>query len=347
MWLRNVWQVAGFATEVDDGILSRRLLNQPLIFYRDGAGTIVAMQDRCPHRLVPLSLGRRTDEGVIECGYHGMRFGSDGACVFAPGQAAPGAVKVRTFPVLERYRLIWIWLGDPELADPALVPDIYWFDHPDWTTAFGYHHFSADYRLVTDNLLDLSHETYVHQRTIGQGAIAESEPKVDVDPGGTVRAKREMLNIDPPPFFQLFMDYAGKIDRTQLAFYAPPGINMTEYTGKRVEGDQTIFLNRVMHLLTPETEHSTHYFWGQARNYRTEDLELSETIAEATSRTFDEDKDMLEMQQRVLIEENATVPAAAIRFDIAPVQAQRMLARLVEQEARDPRFVPPLVHIAD
>jgi vanillate O-demethylase monooxygenase subunit len=346
MWLKNVWQVAGFAQEVGEGLLARRLLNQAIVFYRDAAGAVVAMNDRCPHRMVPLSLGRRTEEGTIECGYHGLRFDSTGGCVFAPGQAAPRGIKVGTYPVVERHKLLWIWLGDAELADPALVPDIYWFDDPKWTVATGYHHFSADYRLLTDNLLDLSHETYVHQRTIGQGAIAESEPSV-VARDGAVRALRSMLNIDPPPFFQLFMDYKGRIDRTQLAFFTPPGINMTEYTGKRVEGDQRIFLNRVMHLLTPETEHSTHYFWGQARNYRIDDQELSDTIAEATARTFDEDKEMLEMQQQVLIEQNATVPQAAIRFDIAPVQGQRMLAALVEKERQDPAFVSPPVHIAD
>lgn len=345
MWLKNIWQVAGFANEVDDGLLARRLLNQAIVFYRDGEGSVVAMEDRCPHRLVPLSLGRRV-EGVIECGYHGMRFNSQGTCVFAPGQAAPKSVKVKTFPIVERYNLIWIWMGEAALADESLVPDIYWFDHPEWTVATGYHHFKAGYQLLTDNLLDLSHETYVHQKTIGQGAIAESAPTVAVA-HGAVRAAREMLNIDSPPFFQMFMDYKGKIDRTQLAFYAPPGINMTEYSGKRVEGDQTVFLNRVMHLLTPETEHSTHYFWGQARNYRIDDKELSKTIAEATAHTFDEDREMLERQQQALIEYNATIPAAAIRFDIAPVQGQRLLAALVEKERLDPSFVTQPVKIAD
>lgn len=347
MWLKNAWQVAAFADELGEKLLPRRLLNQSVVLYRTEAGEAVAMEDRCPHRLVPLSLGRRVDGDAIECGYHGMRFDQTGQCTFAPGQRAPKAVKVRTFPAIEKYNLIWIWLGDPDLAKANLVPDIYWFDDPAWTVARGYHHFAADYRLVTDNLLDLSHETYVHQKTIGHHAIVDSEPEVSIDTDGAVRAKREMLNIEPPPFFQLFMDYQGRIDRSQVAFYMPPGINMTEYSGKRVEGDQTVFLNRVMHILTPETEHSTHYFWGQARNYRLDDTQLSDTIAEATARTFDEDREMLELQQQRIIEENATVPQAAIRFDKAPVQGQRMLEKLVENEKSDPTFVFKPVQIAE
>ena len=176
MWLKNVWYVAGFSSELTTDLLARKLLDQALVFFRDASGKAVAVQDRCAHRLVPLSLGRRTDEGTIECGYHGMQFDGAGSCVFAPGQAAPRSVKVKvkvkTWPVAEKHNLLWIWIGDDDRADPALIPDIWWFDHPEWTVASGYHHFHADYRLITDNLLDLSHETYVHQRTIGQGAIA-------------------------------------------------------------------------------------------------------------------------------------------------------------------------------
>ena len=262
-------------------------------------------------------------------------------------KATAGSIKVRTFPVLLRHALVWIWMGDAALADEALVPDIYWYDHPEWVVATGYHHFHASYRLVTDNLLDLSHETYVHQHTIGQGAIAESEPTVLVSDDGAIRAFREMKDIDPPPFFQLFMEYQGRIDRTQKAFFAPPGINMTEYTGKRVEGDQTVFLNRAMHLLTPETDTSTHYFWGQSRNYRLDDTALSEQIADATLRTFDEDRAMLEVQQKVISEESATVPQAGIRFDIAPVKGQRLLSGLIEKERLDPTFALKPARIAD
>lgn len=347
MWLKNIWYVAGFAGDVGENLVARRFLGQHVLLYRTDAGKAVAMEDRCPHRLVPLSLGRRVDGEAIECGYHGMRFNAAGRCTFAPGQAAPGAVRVRIFPLAERHRLLWIWLGAPDLADESMIPDMHWFDDPAWTVVEGYSHFDAGYRLITDNLLDLSHEAYVHQKTIGNGALAEADVDVSIDGNQAVRAYREMHDIPPPPFFAKFMNYSGRIDRGQLAFYMPPGIHMTEYFGRRVEGDGTKFLNRVMHLVTPETERTSHYFWAQTRNYRLDDAELSRSIREATLRTFDEDRDMLRHQQERLIEEGATVPAAAIRFDAAPVQAQRILARLIEEEEKDPTFVFSPAKIAD
>ena len=107
--------------------------------------------------------------------YHGLTYGPDGKCVLIPGQdRIPVKAVVKTYPVVERYKLVWIWMGDPEKADPALVPDVHWMDSPGWVAAEGYHHVAANYKLLNDNLLDLSHETYVHGKTIGHDSVAES-----------------------------------------------------------------------------------------------------------------------------------------------------------------------------
>lgn len=348
MWLRNCWQVAGFSKEIGRSLLARRLLNEPVVFFRTENGAVVALEDRCPHRYVPLSIGELQGDR-IRCGYHGMEFDPSGQCVKVPGQSvAPKAACAKTYPVVERHDLVWIWLGEAELADPALVPDIHWFADPNWAVSDGYHRIEADYRLVTDNLLDLSHETYVHKETIGNGAVADSPVHVTVEHEYLVRAHREMLDIDPPPFFARMMGYEGKIDRLQTAVYMPPGINMTIASVLPAGGDRDkAYTGRAMHLLTPETEHSTHYFWGFVRNYRLEDSEMTDFIREALRHTFDQDKVLLELQSKALRElPEARVPGVAIRVDGAPIQARRLLGALIEKERAESRVVAPPVPLA-
>src|SRR5579862_5215237 len=157
MFLRNCWYVAARDSELDDRrLVARRILGEPMLFFRTADGTIAAFQDRCPHRLAPLSAGRRIGDR-IRCGYHGIEFAADGRCVHIPGQdTVPASAGVRTFPALLRHGCAWVWPGDPTKADPALIPDVPWPRLAGWATAEGYTHVAADYRLLTDNLLDLS-----------------------------------------------------------------------------------------------------------------------------------------------------------------------------------------------
>jgi phenylpropionate dioxygenase-like ring-hydroxylating dioxygenase large terminal subunit len=338
MFLRNCWQVAAQASEVGRKLLARRLLDEAVILYRTEAGQAVAMADRCPHRYVPLSLGELVGDAV-RCGYHGITLGPDGKCSHVPGQTSvPALARARIYPVVERHLLIWIWLGEPDLADPELVPDVGWIDAPGWTPCAGYHHFDAEYRLVSDNLLDLSHETYVHKETIGNGAVADAPVRVAVD-GQVVRAFREMPDIEPPPFFTMLLGGPGRINRWQTAMWAPPGINMTEagvhFVGTRRED---AFVSRVYHLLTPETAHSTHYFWVLARNYRLDDTELTRNIHAAVVHTFNEDAEVLRLQDRGVSEQpGAPFPGVVFVIDGAPIQARRILADMWEREQTDKR----------
>ena len=348
MWIRNCWYVAAFAEEVERKILARTFLNEAVILWRTAAGRVVAMEDRCPHRLVPLSVGDLVDDHV-QCGYHGLRFDAAGACAHAPGQdAPPRACKVATFPVAERHGLVWIWLGPTDLADENLIPDVHWMSGPGWTASKGYHHIEADFRLVNDNLLDLSHETYVHKETIGNGAVADSPVVATIEEGRVVRDHREMPNIIPPPFFAMMLNASGRINRWQVAIHMPPGINMTEAGFHAVGTDRAkALMIRPLHLLTPETEHSTHYFWGTCRNFNHDDPVLTERIREGTAHTFDQDKTLLEIQDRALRARGMPpIPQAALKVDVAPAQGRRLLAALVEREKADPRAVAPPITIA-
>jgi len=348
MFPKNCWYVAAHAHEVTASLFARTLLNQAVIFWRTPDGAIAALEDRCPHRLVPLSTGK-TVNGLVECGYHGLRFDAEGACAFVPGQdQTPKNANVKKFPVAERHALVWIWMGEASLADEDLIPDMHWMDAPGWRATTGYLHFNADYRLVNDNLLDLSHETYIHKHTIGNDAVADAPVVTEVIDDRVVRAHREMPNIDPPPFFALAQGHDGRINRWQIAIYMAPGFNMTEVGFHAVGTDRVDdhLMMRPIHLITPETDHTSHYIWGLARNFRLDDDELHENIYTSTQQTFSEDRELLEMQDRRLQEEGMPkLPQMAVKVDKAPVTGRRLLDAMIQRETADPSYcaVPALL----
>jgi len=347
MFVKNVWYIAAFEHEFDKPFVARRLLDVPVIMMRTSKGQFSAMDDLCPHRLMPLSCGKR-DGDELQCGYHGMRFGADGRCTAVPGQAnVPSAAHVHTYPLVSRHGFAWIWMGNPDLADPELIPDLHWHNSPEWATSDGYHHVHANFRLLNDNLLDLSHETYVHQRTIGneeEESIANYPIAVSIEADCVVRAHREMPNIDPPPFFRMVLDHEGLIHRWQTAVNLCPSFNITVVGVYPIENDRmTASVAHVLHLLTPETESSTHYFWSFVRNYRIDDAQLTEGIRKASSATFDEDTVVLEIQQKQTETVNMKVPNVAIKLDEAPIRARRLLDLRLQAEQSDPNHVvaPP------
>lgn len=331
-FLRNCWYAAGFSHEVGQGLLARTLLGEAVLLYRTEAGQPVAMQDRCPHRGVPLSMGRRLGD-LVRYAYHGLRIDPQGQCREIPCQERiPAQAKVRTFPVAERHAQVWIWMGDPALADPAQVPDVHWLDDPAWTACTGYHRIEAHYQLLTDNLLDLSHESYLHEHTIGNEAVARAPVTTTVE-GSTVRVHRDIRDCDPPPFYVKATGFTTKIHRWHTTLFRPPAFNLIENGSYPVDKDRSQALERrVIHIATPETVGSTHYFWGVARQYQRDDAELTEFIRVQSARTFDEDKVMLEAQQRALGEEGGSAFPVALVTDAGPIQARRLLQRLIDQE---------------
>jgi phenylpropionate dioxygenase-like ring-hydroxylating dioxygenase large terminal subunit len=341
MYPKNCWYVAAHAHEITEALFARTLLNQAVIFWRTDDGKIAALEDRCPHRLVPLSAGKIVN-GLVECGYHGLRFNAEGACAFVPGQdSVPTEPTVKTFPVTERHGLIWIWVGAAELADEDLIPDLHWMEGPGWVASKGYLHFNCDYRLINDNLLDLSHETYIHKHTIGNDAVADSPAIMNVIDRRVVRVHREMPNIEPPPFFALAQGHDGRINRWQIAIYMAPGFNMTEVGFHPVGTDRAEkhLMMRPIHIITPETDHSAHYIWGLSRNFSLDDDALTEGIFVQTDKTFSEDRELLEMQDRRLQEEGMPkLPQMSVKVDSGPVQGRRLLDAMIKREADDPTY---------
>ena len=307
MFLRNHWYVACMPAEIDDKPLGRRVCNERIVFYRGAQGQAVALEDWCPHRGAPLSLGTVV-EGKLVCGYHGLEMGCDGRTLSMPGQRVASFPAVRSFPVVERHGFVWLWPGDAARADPALIPDLHWARDPAWAYGGGLYHIDCDYRLMVDNLMDLTHETYVHAGSIGQKEIDETPCTTRVD-GDQVITERFMNGIHAPPFWQMALrshqlPTDQKVDRWQICRFTPPshvmievGVALAGRGGVHAPAEAKVS-SLVVDFLTPESDSSMWYFWGMARNFRPEDRALTAQIRDGQGRIFGEDLQVLEQQQR-------------------------------------------------
>ena len=279
----NAWYLAAWSAELLDfepgrQPVTRTILNQPLVLFRDAAGTAAALEDRCCHRAAPLRLGQVVREG-LQCGYHGMTFGADGACTVNPGED-PAGHSVRSFPLVERQRMVWIWMGDPERADPSEIVDYPWHDRPDeWP--FRYERFDLDcnFMLVMDALMDQTHLGYVHARTIGgTPEFHNAAGQITTRTENGTKIVRHVLDHPPPPTFTKGMPFKGNIDRiAEFNYVAPASVRqfataMDIGRGAVENPDQPgTFRIRLFHHATPATETRCHYFWSVANGYRQDD----------------------------------------------------------------------------
>jgi phenylpropionate dioxygenase-like ring-hydroxylating dioxygenase large terminal subunit len=339
-YLRNCWYVAAWPSEIGDKPLMRKILGEPLVFFRDGQGKVAALSDRCPHRKAPLSSGT-VENGEIACGYHGIRFNQLGQCVHVPGNLGFGAnFSVRAYAVQEMHGFVFIWMGEADKADVALIPDYSENEKPGWVAVRDTLLVNCNYELLTDNLLDLTHVVFVHKTTLGGSNVTDTPLEVSVD-GDVVHAHRFMHNVDTAPIYKAARGYAGKIDRWQiLEWYAPSYIKLT--LGARETGTDVPVgtpVHRVLNALTPETETTTRYFWSTARDWGLDDPKVDAVYFNMTVEAFNEDKAIIEHQQDYISSDESTAPLIAFTFDKAGQSARRILRRKIEEEteAMQPR----------
>ena len=351
MFLKNAWYVACTPDEIDVKPLGRTVCNEKIVFYRGADNAVAALEDFCPHRGAALSLGS-VCEGQLVCGYHGLVMGCDGKTVSMPGQRVGGFPKIRAYPVVERHGFIWVWPGDAAQADAAKIPHLDWAESPEWAYGGGLYHIHCDYRLMIDNLMDLTHETYVHAGSIGQKEIDETPVSTKTE-GDHVITSRFMDGVMPPPFWRANLRGNNladdvPVDRWQVCHFSPPSHIMIEvgvaHAGKggyNADPKDKVY-SIVVDFLTPETETTMWYFWGMARNFNPKDKALTAQIREGQAKVFAEDTAVLEAQQRNL----ALYPGRKLlmlNIDAGGVQSRRILDRLLAQEqANDPQRQPAL-----
>jgi vanillate O-demethylase monooxygenase subunit len=323
----NAWYAAGWSEEFGRTLVERTICGTPLVFFRREDHSLAVLDGTCPHRQYPLALGR-LDGDIIECGYHGIAFDSTGACARVPGaEKAQRAMRVNSHPVVERGGLVWLWTGEPELADESLIAER-WLSDPLWTSVHGSKHIRCRARLLVENLLDLSHETFLHAGSIGEAGIAES-PITTMADDRHVSANRVIRNVPPAPLFQK-AGLSGNIDRGQNAEFWAPGLCLTLASATPLQAAQPTFRWSVIHCVTPETATTTHYFWAVARNYMIGSSEVSEAWQRGADAVFDQDVDALNAQELRV----AALPANHIELSIpgdAAALASRKLMRALKK----------------
>ncbi|MBC7392902.1 MAG: aromatic ring-hydroxylating dioxygenase subunit alpha, partial [Variovorax sp.] len=275
-------------------------------------------------------------------GYHGLEMGCDGKTIAMPGQRVRGFPAIRAYPVIERYGFVWVWPGDPAQADEAKLHRLEWAESPEWAYGGGLYHIECDYRLMIDNLMDLTHETYVHATSIGQPEIDETPTKTTTE-GDEVITARHMENIMAPPFWRMALrgNHLADdvpVDRWQICRFTPPSHVLIEvgvaHAGNGGYNADAKFKasSIVVDFITPETETSIWYFWGMARNFNPNDKALTASIREGQAKIFGEDLEMLERQQRNL---SAHPHRALLKLNIdsGGVQSRRVLDRILAAES--------------
>lgn len=349
MFPKNTWYVACTPDEIDGKPLGRKICGEKVAIFRGGPeGKVAAVEDFCPHRGAALSLGY-LEHGNLVCGYHGLAMGCDGKPVSMPMQRVGGFPCNKTYPVIERYGFIWIWPGDAALADDTLIPHLEWAVSPEWAYGGGLYHINCDYRLMIDNLMDLTHEAYVHHGSIGQDEIDESPVITKVD-GDHVYTSRFMDNIIAPPFWAAALranglDDKAHVDRWQISRFSPPSHVLID-VGVAHAGNGGIDAPKehkasaiVVDFMTPETETSHWYFWGMARNFKPEDKELTESIREGQGNIFSQDRAVLEAQQRNVLD-YPDRHLLMLNIDAGGVQSRRVLDRMIKAEQNNPATEP-------
>lgn len=337
MFVRNAWYVAATRSEVSEKPLARTFLNDPVVLFRNGRDEVCALEDRCCHRGAPLSLGDPTEAG-IRCGYHGMEFDRTGQCVRIPGQTTiPKRAKIKSYPVVVKGDYVWIWMGKEELADPAIIIDYPPDDPVDWPRANDMLHLKASYVMVLENLMDLSHLSYLHKSSIGSSENDSANATMDVQRTPTgVKFLRVMRNADAPASWRKRYPTGSKVDRWSDFEYIVPstvvqfsgGVDAGNYDAGVRAGSHLV---RTLHAVTPETETSCFYFFNKADGYaRFEEHGKPRTWASTTD-VFKEDAFMLE-QQQLRLENYDVNKLMDINTDVARVPMSRALKERLRKE---------------
>jgi phenylpropionate dioxygenase-like ring-hydroxylating dioxygenase large terminal subunit len=342
-FVRNVWYIAALRSEVDGPMLGRTILGVSVVLYRTRAGKVVALRNRCPHRGYPLTEGKLGDDDVLACGYHGFRFAPDGTCLSVPGQDnIPGRSDVRSFPVTENGPFVWIWMGDPALADPAAIPAETGFADPAFRFVPGNVVIDANHELIADNVLDLSHESFIHATKIGTREVAETPiTSSSTESRWMVQASRVMRDVECPPTYRERTGLQSPIDREQHINFFVPSLYVldtmvvaAESRHDPADGPRRAYHGKVIYGLTPLSERQTHYFFAIGRDYAQDDPQMDAAVHEGQLCLIEEDAHAVAVLQN-LMETEGPEFEVSIRLDTAALIARRMLARRLRAEAKD------------
>jgi vanillate O-demethylase monooxygenase subunit len=342
-FVRNAWYVAAWSDDIGDGqLVARTIMDEPIVLYRKANGDVAAIEDRCAHRFAPLHMGKIVGGDRIQCAYHGLQFDGSGACVRNPHGAKniPARARVKSYAVIEKHKAVWIWMGAAP-ADAARVPDFGVLDNvPELhTTKRDSIVIRANYQLIIDNLLDLSHTSYLHEGILGNADTVESEIKVEQD-GDDVVVERHATNSAPPGMFaQFWPNHPPRVDKfTNMRWMAPSTLRLVTGICKMGAQPDSGTGYHAIHMLTPENERSTLYHFTAVRfGVMTTDeklnRELQDKVAKLRRFAFEEqDAPVIEAQQRVIESATTALDPLVLAIDVGPVRYKRILGKMLEAE---------------
>ncbi len=335
----NTWYAAAWSDEVRDSLLGRTILDRPIVLFRDGAGQVRAIGGRCPHRFAPLRLGRLEGDAV-RCPYHGLAFDGSGACVHNPhgNGVIPRAAVVPRYPCVERDGLVWLWPGEADRADAELVPRFPFLGESGMVSVKGVIVGRGHYELYSDNIMDLGHAEFLHP---GLGAPAFTRESKEVQQTGNRVWSRMTVRNDflSPIQADLLQRVGERLDWwVDIRWDAPACMDLTLQVAE-VGGSRDSVFARVpsLHVFTPETATSTHYFWAVGRDVRRDDVALSEQIRAGFAHVFEaEDEPLIAAQQASMGTTDLwSLQPVLLAGDAGAVRARRVLASLIAAEQHD------------
>jgi len=339
-FLQNAWYVVAQSGQIDSRLQSIKILGNNLVFYRDSQQKIVALEDACPHRKLPLSMGKLVGDAV-QCGYHGLTFDASGKCINAPTQdKVPSNAIVRSYPTVEKYKLVWIWMGDPEKVDPSKILELDNYDDPNWgLTDGGMLECQCHYLYLLDNLLDPSHVAWVHKSSFAS-AGTEDVPLIIEDTLSGVLVSRWIQDIEPPPYYADMLPFKGKVDRLQHYEASMPSIaiNMGTYVPTGLGGDNAnlpkdSYRMRSYHFITPIDAHSSRYHWFQHYNTNIYDEVVRQKLNEGALSAFEEDRIVLEAVDIGMNQKRSS--NLDLQLDIGSKKFRKKLNALIKIEKAD------------
>lgn len=343
LWVRNCWYVAAWCHEIEvHQMHAITIINKPVLIYRKENGELTAMANQCCHRHAPLSLGRLEGDDV-RCMYHGLKFNAEGKCIEIPTmEDIPDSFQVPAFPVIERHGWVWVWMGEIEKADPDMIPATTGPDDPDWVMNSGYIDYDASYLLVADNLTDFSHIAWVHENSFAAGSSGAfvAQPRVQMIDRG-IRVTRWNTNVPPRGYmdkdklYDQYITYDFLVPGVLIMFSAmyPEGTADGCDNGHPDDSVEPSTANFTSQAITPMTDGTTRYYfcWGPRAQEHEVDPKLLEGMWALANMAFEEDKVMIEAQQRnIKLQTGAQM--VSITDDRGPTMFRKAVERLIEEE---------------
>ena len=338
-FVMNEWYVAAFGEEIKDQLLARTLLGKRLVFFRSTQGQVVALEDRCPHRSMPLSAGT-LEQDTIVCGYHGLRFNTEGDCIEVPSQAnCPQNMGIRAYRTHERGAVVWIWMGEESQADLSQLPAQDWMESPEWERSQGHLGLQASYVRLHENLLDLTHLSFLHAKSFGTPDYAKAAFETEIGDGQFALLRQVVPTTLPPvwgvPTGLTGPGQAARIVRSEFRSLGLHEVSVLFYDCHLPETDRPQFRIRTAHMPTPETATSTHYFIVHGRDFALNDPGTTRFMHDQLFVAFQEDVDGLALQEQAL----ASTPAEdlyefSVAADAPAVAMRRYVLARQQKEAQ-------------